>query len=260
VYTDSDAVWLRFGWLTERETIVRRPVEMVISVVAVSVLLTGCSSASQSGQTSSTVGGRSVASASPSDPNAGLKNGTQLKASLLTTKDLPAGFKVSPDLVRDSADGFGPLSTATASPTRSACKKLHTNVWIDGAGIGSASFAQTSFADSYSEEIDAEIDAFRGTDAQGVMTNLRKLFAACSKFKTTTPGIGHHTVKVVAKAGPRVGDDSIKAVLTSSAWQGGMTLVAVRVGNVVVSVLISWNKSDLGAKATNLAETMVKRL
>ena len=91
------------------------------------------------------------------------------------------------------------------------------------------------------------------------MANLRKLFASCSKFKTTTSGTPT-TVKVAAKAGPRVGDDSVKAVLTSPVWQGGTTLVAVRVGKAVVSVLYSSPKSDLGAKATDLAATIARRL
>jgi hypothetical protein len=153
---------------------------------------------------------------------------------------------------------FGPLAKPI-TPTRSACKKLDTNVWIEGAGIGSASFAQTGFTDSYGDEVDAQLDAFRGADAQQVMRNLRKLFAACARFKTTTGGIPA-TVRVVAKAGPPVGDDSVAAVLTSPVWAGGATLVAVRVGKAVASVLYSSSKSDLGAKATNLAATMAKRL
>ena len=251
--------------LTQRTPHVCRTVEMVIGAVAVTALLTGCSSASQSGQTGSTTRpsptaatASSPATPTSADPNAGMKNGTQLKPFLPSTKDLPAGFKVSPDAVRDSADVFGPPSTAT-TPMSSACKNLDTNAWIAGAGIGEASFAQTGFTDSYGDEIDAEIDSFRDTDAQKVMTNLRKLFAACSKYKTTTSGTPT-TVKVVAKAGPRVGEDSVRAVLTSPVWTGGTTLVAVRVGNAVVSIVYSSSKSDLGAKAADLAATIAQRL
>ncbi len=240
--------------------------------VAVMALLAGCSSAGPSGQPTATSGASSPGGAATSEasspggaatsgatnPNAGLKSGAQLKTFLLSAKDLPAGFKVTPDAVRDSGDVFGPPSTAT-SPFRSACQSLDTNAWIEGAGIGSASFAQTGFTDSYGDEIDAEIDSFRGADPQLVMTNLRKLFAACATYHTTTNGV-RTTVKVVARAGPRIGDDSVKAVLTSPVWQGGSTLAAVRVGNAVVSVLYASSKSDLGAKATNLAATIVQRL
>jgi len=257
VYPDGDAV--RLNPELSGGTIVRRTVELVIGVVAVVVLLAGCSSTAQPGQPGSTTAAPSPTPPSSADPNAGLKNGTQLKAVLLTTKDLPAGFKVSPAVVRDSGDVFGPRSTAT-TPRSSACRKLDTNVWAEGAGIGPpASFAQTGFTDSYGDEVDAVIDSFRGTDAQKVMANLRKLFAVCAKFKTTTSGTPT-TVKVVAKAGPRVGDDSVKAVLTSPVWQGGTTLAAVRVGKAVVSVLYSSGKSDLGAAATNLAATIARRL
>lgn len=237
----------------------RRTVEMVIGAVALTALLTGCSSASTTtGASSTDAVASSAVPPTSADPNAGLKDGTQLKALLPSTKDLPAGFKVIPAVVRDSADVFGPPSTATA-PMSSACKKLDTNAWIDGAGIGSAAFAQTGFNDSYGDEIDAEIDSFRGTLAQKVMTNLRKLFAACSRYKTTTSGTPT-TVKVVAKAGPRVGDDSVRAVMTSPVWTGGTTLVAVRVGKAVVTILYSSSRSDLGAKAANLAATIAQRL
>jgi hypothetical protein len=230
-----------------------------VGLIAVAVMfaLAGCISTS-----SATTGSAATASAGTttvSDPNAGLKNGTQLKPALLTTKDVGSGFTVNKDLVRDSGDVFGP-KTKTVSPTKAACKDVETNVWIDGAGIGSASFAQTGFKDSYGSEIDAEIDGFRGTSAEAVMANLKKLFTVCSSYKITVPGVPKGTVHLVAKPGSKVGDESVRAVLTSKVYEGGTTLVAIRVGKTVVSVLYSSSSSDLGAKGQKLAETMAKRL
>jgi len=227
--------------------------------------LAGCSSddTPPPGPTASTgaedTAGEDNTSTASADPNAGLKNGTQLKAALLTKKDLPAGFKVSKDLVRDSADTFGPKSKAV-KPSKAACKQLDTNVWIGGSGIGSVAFAQTGYTNSSGLEIDAEIDSYRGTDADKVMANLEKLFTVCSSYKTTTPGVGKSTVKVAQKAGPKAGDNSVKAVLTSPVWQDGSTLVAIQVGKSIVSVLYSSSKAAGSAKAAKLAETMAKRL
>jgi hypothetical protein len=100
----------------------------------------------------------------------------------------------------------------------------------------------------------------RGTTAETVMANLKKLFKVCSSYKITVPGAPKGTVNLVAKAGTKVGDESVKAVLTSKVYQGGTTLVAIRVGKSVVSVLYSSSSSDLGAKGQKLAETMAKRL
>jgi hypothetical protein len=225
--------------------------------------LAGCSDDPPAGPTASTgatdTAGTDDAPTASSDPNAGLKNGTQLKAALLTKKDLPAGFKVSKNLVRDTADAFGPAAKAV-KPSKAACKQLDTNVWIGGAGIGSAAFAQTGYTNGSGLEIDAEIDSYRGTDADKVMINLEKLFSVCSSYKTTTPGVGKSTVKVVQKAGPKVGDNSIKAILTSPVWQDGSTLIAIQVEKSVVSLLYSSSKPVSATKAAKLAETMAKRL
>ena len=238
----------------------RRSIEVALSVAAAASLLAGCTTSSTSSSTTAkSTGATGTTAAAPADPNAGLKNGTQLKAALMTKKDLPAGFKISPDAVRDTANVFGPKS-APVKQTKADCTKLDTNAWVQGSGIGSASFAQTSFNDGFGDEADAEIDGFRGTDASTVMTNLRSLIKLCATYKTTTPGVGKTTVKVVTKAGPKVGDDSIRAVMTSKAWQGGTTLTAVKSGKSVITVLYSSSKSDLGAKAVTLAETMTKRL
>jgi len=48
--------------------------------------------------------------------------------------------------------------------------------------------------------------------------------------------------------------------MTSSVWQGGETLVAVRVGNAVVAVDYSSSGSDKGARAVTLAAELVARL
>src|SRR5215471_11031139 len=96
------------------------------AAIAATAVLAGCSSPGQSSSTGAPTGSAStarVASTTTADPNAGLRTGTELKALLLTTKDIPAGFTITQGSVRDSADVFGPLSTPTA-PTKASCKAL----------------------------------------------------------------------------------------------------------------------------------------
>jgi uncharacterized protein YceK len=232
---------------------------LLVSLVTLAAVLTGCSSTSSSGSAPSSSGAGQAGTKTDSDPNAGVKNGTTLKAALLTAKDVPSGFKVDKDFVRDTADVYGPKAKIVA-PSKAACKQLDTNVWVGGSGVGSASFAQTSYKSSFGGELDAEIDGFRGTDSSTVMTNLHKLLKLCPSFKITVPGVGKATMKLSTKAGSKVGDESIKAVLTSATLKGGTTLVAIRVGTSVVSVLYSSPGKDQGAKALKLAETMAERL
>ncbi|HST82066.1 MAG TPA: hypothetical protein VLL08_10070 [Kineosporiaceae bacterium] len=227
--------------------------------LAVVVLVTGCSADGTPAAGSATGLRDTTVPVSESDPNAGLKSGTELRRALLTDKDLPARYKATTNLQRDSAETFSP-PTKVIAPTAASCKELESNLWIEAAGSDSAAFAQTGFTDSYGSEVDAEIESYRGSDARAVMTNLAKLFKICSTFKTTVEGAGRATVKVTVKAGPNVGDSSIGATVTSPVWEGGTTLIAVRVGSEVVSVLSASAKNNGGATATKMAKLMVARL
>jgi hypothetical protein len=223
------------------------------------VLLAGCSADGSSASGDPTGFRDSTVPVSESDPNAGLKSGSELSEALLTDSDLPDRYKANTNLQRDSAETFSPPA-AVIAPTAASCKELESNLWIEAAGSDSATFAQTGFTDSYGSEVDAEIESYRGGDARTVMINLRKLFKICSTFKTTVEGAGRATVKVTTKAGPNVGDSSIRATVTSPVWEGGTTLIAVRVGSEVVSVLSSSAKNNGGATATKMAKLMVARL
>lgn len=128
----------------ERFRLRNRTTEVAVAAfLGLVLLLTGCSpSSSDQPDPSSPGGAGAVTEKEPPDPNAGLKNGTQLKKALLTKADLPAGYKVAKDYVRDSAEVWGDKSKPT-TPTKADCKHIDTNVWVNGAGIGSAAFAQT---------------------------------------------------------------------------------------------------------------------
>ncbi len=238
----------------------RRTFPVLLGTVAVATALAGCSSASTGAGATAKARATSAGSAgspSPADPDAGLKKGTALKGLLPTGNDVPAGFTLNADNVRDTGDVFDPPSTAS-KPLPASCPDLEVNAWISVTGIGSASFAQTGFRAS-DGEIDAEIDTFRGSDPALVMARLRQVFAACRTYQTKVSG-STAPVTVAVKPGPTGGDESIRAVLTSPAWDGGQTLVAIRVGNAIVSVLYSSARADLGARASSIAATVATRL
>ena len=101
-----------------------------------------------------------------------------------------------------------------------------------------------------SEEFAQEIDVFPGTTAQDVMTALAKLGTACPSY---TDSATSSTVKVSAVNGTSMGDGTVTILLKDSSWQGGTTLVAVRVGSAVVCVLNSAASGTGAAYADTLA-------
>jgi len=126
--------------------------------------------------------------------------------------------------------------------------------------VSPVSFAANGYRNVYSDEIDQMIAVYAETVVgQAIMTNLGKLFGLCSSFTSTSSG-QKMRMRLMRSAGPALGDASIKGVMTSSVWQGGETLVAVRVGNAVVAVDYSSSGSDKGARAVTLAAELVARL
>lgn len=239
-------------------TVPRRSTKLITSIVGAAVLLAGCSAANGTGKTDPAGTGTGAPATISADSDAGLKTGIQLKAALLTRSDLPAGFKVVKAVTASSGKILDP-TYAPHTMTATSCNKLSLNIWINGAGIDSASFAQTGFTDTHRTQVDGNIDGFRGDDAQRVMTNLRTLFTLCASY-TRGLGVRAVDVKLVSRAGPKVGDDSVEARLTASLWRGDTTLVAVRAGKFVVTVLCASGQKDSRAKATKYARLMVKRL
>jgi len=225
----------------------------VISAVGVTALLAGCDSTPPLPISTTAP----LPASTSADPDAGLGSGTQLKTVLVGVKDLPAGFKVVPSGARDTGDVFGPL-TSPSSVSHPDCTQLDGNGWVSVAGQAAA-FAQTDLRDHSGNEVFPEVDSYRGSDAKAVLAGYRQLFTSCKKYKTKSSG-PMATMSVTIKAGPHIGDESIRAVATSPTFSGGTTYVAVRVGTAVVTVIYSSTSKDLGARASSLAASMAQRL
>jgi hypothetical protein len=226
--------------------------------------LTACSSgaARPSAAPAAPSGSAAASSAAPIPGPAagttGLPNGTKLNAMLLPATAVPHQLRLDPSGTRSTADGFNAPSSPSAVPAAKACEMLNGSAWVNVAGIGSASFAQNDYMDDAQDMFAQELDSYRGGDAKTVMANLRQTFAACHSFTTVQNGQSF-PVTVALKSLPGVGDEALQAVLTSPDWSGGSTMVAARVGSVVVTTLYNDQKST-GTAGVALTEDLVKNV
>lgn len=216
--------------------------------------LVACSSGSQ--QTTAAAGPSAAPAAAAStvaDPNNGLLTGTQLKSALAPASLLKPGFAPDAPGTRDTGDGYTPPATADVST--SDCPKLDGTSWIAISGITGVSFAQNDYVDkNSSSELAQEVDVFRGTTATTVLDALGKAAVKCPSF---TDAQTSSKVKVAERPTAGLGDGAYTITLTSPGWSGGTTLVAVRVGTAIVTVLSSSSPDNGSATATKVVNHIV---
>lgn len=217
------------------------------------VLVAGCSSAGSSSA------GSPGTSASPAAKTAPALQGPQLAKILLPVSSLPSGFKADPSATRDTESQL-PNDTASPMPASQVCQAFGQTSFIRAAGITTGDFAQSDFMSAdQSQEIAEEIDVFTGSDAQKAMTTLWNEFGKCASFSSSSNGATTtNTLKRSKLSG--TGDEAIKAVSTSPAFQGGETIVAVRTGSTIITTLYSSSGSDLGSPAVGYAQQILQRL
>src|ERR1017187_10091768 len=224
----------------------------ITAVAALPLLFAACSSAPSAG-TSKPTG--AAASSVTANPDAGLTTGAQLKALLVPAARFPSGFALDPTGSVNSGDTYQSPSSAAGAPD---CTRLDATSWEALADVGSVSFAENDYIDKVnSEQYAQEIDVFRGTSAKDAMAGLRKLASTCPSFHDSQTS---STVTVKLSKGPALGDDALTFALGSAAWQGGITLEAVRVGTAVVTVLYSASSGTGTSQATDLATAVTKNL
>ena len=219
----------------------------------------GLAACSSGGASTAAAGSGGAASAAASSAAAGDKPlaGTALKSLLLPASAVPAHLAADPSGSRSTgADLYAP-SSAPVSAAK-ACQSLDASSWISAAGIGSASFAQNDYDDSSGDMFAQEIDGFQGGDAKAVMAQLKAVFTKCASFKVKQDG-ATYTAKLSQKKLSGLGDDAVQAVITSSSWDGGETLVAVRVGQHVVTTMYNDQKTT-GSAVVPLAGRLVARV
>jgi hypothetical protein len=190
------------------------------------------------------------------DPNAGLLTGAQLKKALAPASFFAAGFAVDPSGARDSGTTYAPPSSSPAP--KPDCSLLGGTSWITITGDSGVSFAQNDYVSkNTSEDIAQEVDTYRGTTSTTVLTNLEKAATTCATF---TDSQTHSKVKATGATTPGLGDAAYTITLTDSAWENGTTLIAVRAGTDVVSVMSTDGHDNGAATAKKLAAQIVTSL
>ncbi|MEU6507289.1 MULTISPECIES: hypothetical protein [unclassified Streptomyces] len=225
-------------------------VATLLAVAALPLALTACSSGSSDASAGTTA---SAAPAKAKDVNAGLVTGTRLKEALAPASAFPAGLTPEADGTADSGGQLLPQSGKSAG--KPDCTRLEGTSWIQVTGLkGGVSFAQNDYANKdKTEEVAQEIDEFQGTSAAAVMKDLRSVAAECAVFTDTD---AHAKVKLAGRSVSGLGDEAYTMSLTSGAWQNGTTLIAVRSGTSVVTVL-STAGSDNGAASARTVTTRI---
>ncbi|MFD9126365.1 hypothetical protein [Kitasatospora sp. NPDC059571] len=221
--------------------------------------LSACSSAAPGGvdaaPQSPAAPAASSGAAAP-DQNAHLLTGTRLKQALALASAFPAGYTLDADGSRDTGDTF--VEPTAADVPQPDCTKLGGTSWTSITGIEGVSFAQNDYLNkNTSGEIAQEVDVYRDTTAQTVMKAVGMLAKACPSF---TDSQTHAKVKVTEKELTGVGDGAYTLTLTSSAWKGGMGLVAARKGTAVVTVLVSSDKDNGIATAVRFTNHILAAL
>ncbi|WEO96984.1 hypothetical protein A6P39_024785 [Streptomyces sp. FXJ1.172] len=228
-------------------------VATLLAVAALPLALTACSSGSSGSSGGSAGTGASAAPAKAKDPAAALATGTQLRGVLAPASAFPAGLTPEADGASDSGGSLLPPSGKSAG--KPDCTRLEGTSWIQATGRkGGESFAQNDYANKdKTQEVAQEIDEFQGTTATTVMKELRTAATECAVFTDTDT---HAKVKLTGRSTSGLGDEAYTMTLTSGAWQNGTTLVAVRSGSAVVTVL-STAGTDNGAASAQKVTTRI---
>ena len=217
-------------------------------------LIAGCSLSSSSSPPSPPV---TTHSAPPS--SAAPLSGPQLANVLLPASSMPSGYELDPSATRNTGAQL-PSDSAQPVPDSQLCQAFAQTSFIRVAGIRTGVFAQSDYVNAdHSAEIAQEIDTFTGTDAQQAMTKLWQAFGKCSHFSYHSNGTTVSSTLTRSRL-PGVGDEAIKAVVVSPVFQGGDTLVAIRMGSQIITTLVSSTSKDLGAPGVRYAKQIAQRL
>jgi hypothetical protein len=172
---------------------------------------------------------------------------------------MPNGYKVDPSTTRNTGSQL-PSDTAQSMPASQVCQAFSQTAYIRAAGIATGDFAQSDYLTAdQSQEIAEEIDIYTGTDAQKAMTALWQEFGKCSSFSYQSNGTTVSSTLTRSRL-PGEGDDAMRAVIVSPVFEGGETIVAIRMGSQIITTLDSSSGKDLGSPAVGYAEKIAQRL
>lgn len=216
---------------------------------ALTSLIAGCSAASPSAAT---------ASLRATTPSPTALSGQQLTRILLPASAMPKGYKVG-SATRNTGSQL-PDDTAQPMPASQVCQAFTQSSYIRVVGISANVWAEGDYINAaQTNEIFEEIDTFTGTDAQKAMATLWQEFGKCSSFSYPSNGTTASSTLKRSRL-PGEGADAMKAVIVSPVFDGGETLVAIRMGSQIITTLDSSPGKDLGSPAVGYTEQIAKRL
>jgi len=232
------------------------PAATLLTAAALPLALAACTTGSPPAPAPDTAAAPSSAAPTPTNPNAGLLTGTQLKGLLEPRSYFPHGYVRDPAGTRDTGSGY--QQPGATDVTKPKCRLLGATSWTSITGISGVSFAEDDYINkASSSEIAQEIDVYRGTASQAVMRKLGAVATACPGY--TDPQTGSRAT-VSEKASPRFAEGGYVITVTDPAWRSGTTLVAARAGTAVVTVLSTDGADNGRASAMRLASQLVSVL
>lgn len=230
------------------------PARLGLAAVLTS-LIAGCSAASPSPAASSPSSPSSPVVATPS---ATALSGAQLAGILLPATSMPKGYKTG-SAARNTGSEL-PSDVAQPMAASQVCQAFTESSYIRVVGIAAGDWAEGDYISAdQSQEVVEEIDTFTGTDSQKAMATLWQEFGKCSSFSYQTNGTTAPSTLTRSQL-PGEGGDAIKAVIVSPVIEGGETLVALRMGSQIITILDSSSGKDLGSPAVGYAEQIAQRL
>lgn len=206
-------------------------------VVGVALTVSACSSSgTTAGSTAASPAASSAASApaapapsaSPS-PIAHTLTKAELQQALLTSADLPAGFKKS-----KPAKGEEMFSTAdTTTPT--SCQPI-ADVAADNAVIKPSAAVDQDYPQPAkpSQMIFSRLVSYPAGDAEKAMTALKAALKSCATYKSKSSDDGSITsIRVAVQPNPSQGDDAVTVDATGDIQGHPITirLIDIRVGS-----------------------------
>lgn len=246
----------------------RGPVLAAALSVAGVVLLTACGASSDgaaSGAETSLAPLPAPVTAPPNPGAAPITDEARLQAALLTTGQLPAGFAVLPDPVRDL--GLPPLPEDAAG---SEADRSSTDPQVCAAVLrevadqspGATTRAASRFSGPDFASIDTDAASYAGDGAAQAFAHLQTTLASCAEYRGTDADGVSVQYRLGGLEQPTVGDasTSVRLVTTSEGFTMTSDVVVAVVGPTVVQVVATGQQPVEPEVLAGLAAAAVNRL
>jgi hypothetical protein len=219
---------LRKDAITGEDATLRTTRTVLAAAALAVVVLTGCGQ-DPAQRTATVAGGEPAATAAAEAPEGNGETLTkkQVKAALLTVKDLPSGWSDDPEALGDGED-----DDSTTKPARcQAVFAITDKNYDDPVADASATFSQGI---TILEHSVATFD----DDTDRILTKTAKAFSECPRFTDIDPDGTKTKVRMSALSFPDLGDRTLamRAKGTVEDMELVIDLIAISVGHNIVAI------------------------